>query len=101
VHAGGLAARSLRAAAPYRLVLANILLPPLKRMAAAMTRLVAPRGHVILSGLLDSQAAAAIAVYRAQGLTLVMRRSLQGWTTLVLRRGSRKRQRPGRYRPRR
>ena len=71
VHAGGLAARSLRAAAPYRLVLANILLPPLKRMAAAMTRLVAPGGHVILSGLLDSQAAAAIAAYRAQGLALV------------------------------
>ena len=72
----GLRARSLRAAAPYRLVLANILLPPLKRMAAAMTRLVAPDGHVILSGLLDSQAAAALAAYRAQGLALVARRSL-------------------------
>jgi ribosomal protein L11 methyltransferase len=101
VHAGGLAARRLRACAPYRLVLANILLPPLKRMAAAMTRLVAPNGHVILSGLLDSQAAAAIAAYRAQGLALVRRRSLAGWTTLVLVHRSRKRQRPGRYRPRR
>ena len=101
VHAGSLGSGRLRLAAPYRLVLANILLPPLKQMAAAMTRLLAPDGRVILSGLLDAQATAAIAAYRAQGLALMMRRSLEGWTTLVLVRRSRKRQRLGRYRPRR
>ena len=101
VHAAGLGARSLRAAAPYRLVLANILLPPLKRLAAAIARLLAPNGHVVLSGLLDAQASAAIAAYRAQGLVLKMRYSLEGWTTLVLLRRPPKRQRLGRYRPRR
>jgi ribosomal protein L11 methyltransferase len=98
VHAAGLGARAVRTGAPYRLILANILLPPLKRMAAPMARLVAPGGDVILSGLLDSHAAAAISAYRAQGLVLVERRSLEGWTTLVL---SRRSHRPGRCRPKR
>jgi ribosomal protein L11 methyltransferase len=88
VHADGLADRRIGAGARYDLVFANILLPPLRRMAAAIADVVAPGGHVILSGLLDSQAAAALASYRAQDLALEKRLSLEGWTTLVLRRGS-------------
>jgi ribosomal protein L11 methyltransferase len=86
VHAGGLAARRLRARGPYDLVLANILLPPLKRLAAPIARVLAPGARVILSGLLAAQAPAAIAAYRAQGLTLVARIPLDEWITLVLRR---------------
>lgn len=88
VHADGLGDRRLTAGAPYGIVLANILLPPLRRMAAPMARLVAPGGHVVLSGLLDEQAAAALAAYRAQGLRLRWRLSLEGWATLVLTRPS-------------
>lgn len=95
VRAAGLSAGRLRAGGPYQLVLANILLPPLKRMAAAMARLVAPGGHVILSGLLDQHAAAALAAYRAQELALVARSSLEGWTTLILWRPSHNRPHPG------
>jgi ribosomal protein L11 methyltransferase len=51
-------------------------------------RLTAPGARVILSGLLASQANAAIAAYR--GLALERRIDLDGWTTLVLVR----RQRP-------
>ena len=102
VVAAGLGAGRISAGTSYRLVFANILLPPLQRMAAPMTRLVAPGGHVILSGLLESQAAAAIAAYRAQGLALQARLSLEGWTTLVLARGrAGQKRRPGRSRPRR
>jgi ribosomal protein L11 methyltransferase len=57
-------------------------------MAAPMARLVAPAGHVILSGVLDTQAAAILAAYRLQGLRLRRRISLDGWTTLVLARGT-------------
>jgi ribosomal protein L11 methyltransferase len=86
VHAGGLAARTLRARAPFDLVLANILLPPLRRLAAPIARVLAPGGHVILSGLLATQAAAAIAAYRLQGLQLSASIPLDEWITLVLAR---------------
>ena len=86
VHARGLAARRLTERGPYDLVLANILLAPLERLAAPMARVLAPGARVILSGLLATQAPAAIAAYRAQGLALVARIPLDEWVTLVLRR---------------
>jgi ribosomal protein L11 methyltransferase len=75
----------LRTRAPFDLVFANILLAPLKRMAAPMRRLIGPGGCVVLSGLLTGQANAALAAYRAQGLVLARRIHLNGWVTLVLR----------------
>jgi ribosomal protein L11 methyltransferase len=82
--ADGVAGRRMRARAPFDLVFANILLGPLQRFAAPLTRLTAPGARVILSGLLPSQANAAIAAYR--GLSLERRIELDGWTTLVLAR---------------
>jgi ribosomal protein L11 methyltransferase len=90
IHAAGLAARRFRERAPYDLVFANILLEPLERLATPMARLVAPRGHLVLSGLLLSQAAPALARYRARGLVPVGRIRLEGWMTLVLRRPGRR-----------
>jgi ribosomal protein L11 methyltransferase len=87
VHAPGVGAHDIWAQGPFDLVLANILLGPLKLLAAPIARLTAPGGHVVLSGLLDSHAPAALAAYRAQDLRLERRLSLDGWTTLVLRRG--------------
>jgi ribosomal protein L11 methyltransferase len=87
IKADGVTAPKLRERAPYDLVLANILLRPLQRLAAPLTRLTAPGGRVVLSGLLASQANAAIAVYR--GLALERRIDLDGWTTLVLVRHTR------------
>jgi ribosomal protein L11 methyltransferase len=85
IHAGGLNARKFRARAPFDIVFANILLGPLQRMAPPMAGLLAPRGRVVLSGLLASHAPAALAAYRAQGLVLERRIVLEGWVTLVLR----------------
>ncbi len=84
VHAGGLAARHLRERGPFDLVLANILLAPLRGLAAPIARALAPGGHVILSGLLASQAGAAIAAYRMSGFALEGRISLDEWVTLLL-----------------
>jgi len=89
IKADGVAARKIRERAPYDLVLANILLHPLQRLAAPLTRLMAPGGRVVLSGLLASQANAAMSAYR--GFALERRIDLDGWTTLVLVR----RKRPG------
>src|SRR5581483_5073211 len=69
-HAAGIGARAFRGRAPFDLVLANILLPPLRRLAAPLRPLLAPGAQVVLSGLLPAQANAALAAYRAHGLVL-------------------------------
>jgi ribosomal protein L11 methyltransferase len=72
---------------PFDLILANILLGPLTRMAPQLARRLAPGGAIVLSGLLPNQASAAISAYRAQGLALERRTILENWATLVMRRG--------------
>jgi ribosomal protein L11 methyltransferase len=47
---------------------------------------LAPGGRIVLSGILNAQANAALAAYRP--LMLERRIALDGWTTLVLRRGT-------------
>jgi len=89
IHASGLAARRLRAGGRYDLVLANILLGPLKRIAVPMAPLLGPHARVVLSGLLPSQANAALAAYRCAGLALERVIRLEGWITLMLRRRGR------------
>ncbi|MBV9429316.1 MAG: 50S ribosomal protein L11 methyltransferase [Bradyrhizobiaceae bacterium] len=86
IRADGVRDRRFRSRAPYDLIVANILLQPLKRFAAPLKRLAAPRGFVVLSGLLPPQANAALAAYRVQGLALEYRILLDGWATLVLTR---------------
>lgn len=81
----GLGARQFAERGPFDLVLANILLNPLQRLATPMARLVTPEARIVLSGLLTPQASAALAAYRQQGLTLERRVVLDGWSTLVLR----------------
>jgi ribosomal protein L11 methyltransferase len=84
VHAAGLNAPQVMARAPFDLVLVNILLRPLQRLAAPIARSLMPRARVVLSGLLASQGEAALSAYRSQGLTLERRIVLDEWVTLVL-----------------
>lgn len=86
-HATGTKAQIISAQAPYDLVFANILMAPLIRLAVPLSRLVAPHGRLVLSGLLPAHAKAILGIYGAQGLTLVRRIPLEGWMTLVLKRG--------------
>ncbi|HOZ26566.1 MAG TPA: 50S ribosomal protein L11 methyltransferase [Hyphomonadaceae bacterium] len=83
MHARGTGHRMIRAHAPYDLVLANILARPLVSLAPEIARMVARGGRVILSGLLTHQEPQVRAAYAGQGLTLVNRRRLNGWSTLV------------------
>src|SRR5690348_1428508 len=53
--ASGIAAAEIRAGAPFALIFANILLAPLQRLAAPVSAILAPRGRLILSGLLNAQ----------------------------------------------
>ena len=83
VVADGLAHRDLVARAPYDLVIANILAQPLIDMAAMIAASVAPRGTLILAGLLDTQAAAVARAYKRQGMRLVSQGPGE-WPVLVM-----------------
>jgi ribosomal protein L11 methyltransferase len=79
--------RSRFRAIRYDLIFANILEQPLRRMSAPLSALLAPGGRLILSGLLLAHAPGVVAAYRRQGLRLQSRTILDGWVTLVMRRG--------------
>jgi ribosomal protein L11 methyltransferase len=87
IHAPGASARAITQCAPFDLIFANILLGPLTRLAVPIRRLAARNARVVLSGLLPSHANAALAHYTAQGFRLERRIPLDGWMTLVLKRG--------------
>lgn len=88
VVAAGFDAPALRDAAPFDLVLANILKGPLIALSSDMARSVSPDGYVILSGILNEQAAEVVAVYTQNGFNLVTQESIVDWTTLTLRRAA-------------
>jgi ribosomal protein L11 methyltransferase len=83
VVADGMAAPQLLARAPFDLVIANILAGPLIDLAPAVASALAPRAHLILAGLLDTQADAVAAAYVAHGLT-ERSRGPGEWPVLVL-----------------
>jgi len=84
VEAEGLDHPVLRDAAPFDLVFANILKGPLLALAPGITESLAPGGKVILSGLLNDQAAEVIAVYSRLGNSLDHRTEIGDWSTLTL-----------------
>ena len=85
IRATGFAAPQFADAAPFDLVLANILANPLRQLAAPMARHLAPGALVILSGLLTPQATGVIAAYRARGLVPLRHLRIEGWSSLLLR----------------
>lgn len=70
--------------APFQVVTANILARPLCRFAPALGASLAPGGVAILSGLLETQERMVMAAHQRQGLRLIRRYRINGWTTLVL-----------------
>ncbi|WP_181702514.1 50S ribosomal protein L11 methyltransferase [Chthonobacter albigriseus] len=84
VVAPGLAHPALRGRA-YDLVVANILAAPLRELAPGIRANTAPGAILILSGILNEQAAAVLAAYRAQDFVRVATIRKDVWSTLVLR----------------
>ena len=76
----------IRNQAPFDLIMANILQRPLMVLSTSIAQNLVPGGTVVLSGLLDSQTASIISTYRSQGLHLKQRFSIDGWTTLIMKR---------------
>lgn len=82
----GLGHPALRRAAPYDLVIANILARPLILLAKQLRAAIRPGGAVILSGILSREANGVLGAYRAAGFSVSSKTSIAGWTTLVLHR---------------
>lgn len=76
----------LTSRAPYDLLVANILARPLIAMAPDFARAVAPRGSVLLAGLLTEQEAAVRRAFRLRGFGLARRLVRGDWSILWLRR---------------
>jgi ribosomal protein L11 methyltransferase len=85
VEAAGFEHPELASAAPFDLIFANILKGPLIDLAPSMSAASAPGGYVILSGLLNEQAAEVIAVYVQNGYNLIQHDEIVEWSTLTLR----------------
>lgn len=86
LHRAGLTARDFALAAPYDLVLANILPGPLAGLSGDIGRLAAPGADLILAGLRLGEAARLVSVYATHGFRLVRRVSAKEWMALHLRR---------------
>ncbi|PPB80598.1 [LSU ribosomal protein L11P]-lysine N-methyltransferase [Albidovulum inexpectatum] len=86
VEAAGFDHPDLLARAPFDLIFANILKGPLIDLAPEMHRHTAPGGHVILSGILISQADEVVSTYRKHGFDLVDRNDLGDWSALIMNR---------------
>jgi len=71
----------------YDLIFANILARPLRLLAPDIAGAAAPGAELVLSGLLARDVGGVLDAYRAQGFFLFERRDIDGWATLVLRRG--------------
>ncbi|WP_374654629.1 50S ribosomal protein L11 methyltransferase [Phenylobacterium sp.] len=86
VHASGLGHRLVSQAAPYDLVFANILAPPLVALSQDIRKALKPGGFAILSGLLRTQERRVLAAYLSKGFRLHRRLHRDAWATLVLKR---------------
>ncbi|RIV87223.1 50S ribosomal protein L11 methyltransferase [Aurantiacibacter xanthus] len=75
----------LHARAPYDLLIANILAAPLIELAPDFAAALAPRGSVLLAGLLATQESTVRRAYRRHGLRLHKRIQRGDWSILWLR----------------
>ena len=83
IEAAGFDHDDVTAAAPFDLVLANILKGPLIALAGDMATHIRAGGMAILSGLLNTQADDVIAAYSGR-FQVANRDEIAEWTTLVL-----------------
>lgn len=81
--ADGLTDARVTRAAPFDLVLANILPDPLCHMAGSLVPLMAPGAFLVVAGLRIGEQSRLEHAYRARGLRLVSRRSIKEWASLT------------------
>lgn len=85
VQADGLHNAQISKGAPYDFIVANILAGPLVSLAPAMGRIAGRNAYIVLSGILNRQAARVISAYADHDLVLERRIIRNEWSTLLLR----------------
>lgn len=83
--ADGTDAELVQRRAPYDMIIANILAGPLIALAPQIAAIAMPGTHLILAGLLETQAEKVASAYRAQGFRVSGRETRGHWTILRLR----------------
>jgi ribosomal protein L11 methyltransferase len=84
VAADGMDDPRIQAAAPFDLIIANILAGPLIALAPDLSATLAQNGTIILAGLLASQAEDVLAAYASTGMRLTARIDSGDWSILTL-----------------
>lgn len=97
--AAGLHHAVIRQSAPYDVIFANILARPLAALAQGLCGLLAPGGHLVLSGLTRDQVRWIKACYTARGLVHARTIFRGNWVALVMKRTGIKAKRPGYGKP--
>ena len=69
----------------FDLILVNILAPVIRGMAPALAARLGPGGHLIASGLIESQEEDVTRALQAQGLKVIARSREEDWVALVAR----------------
>ena len=87
IVADGALDAAITAAAPYDLVIANILAGPLVSMAPELAAIAAPDAAIVLAGLLETQRAEVVAAFEACGARLEAVDRRGDWTILRLTAG--------------
>jgi ribosomal protein L11 methyltransferase len=96
VRSHGFGAAAVRRAAPFDLIVANILAGPLCRLARGFGRNLAPGGVAVLSGLMNDQEPQVIAAQERHGLRLRRRWRSDDWSVLEFRKSAQQKRRPPR-----
>ena len=84
VAADGMDAPAIQAAAPFDLIVANILAGPLIALAPDLVATLAQNGTIVLAGLLATQAADVLAAYASNGMQPAARIDSGDWSILTL-----------------
>jgi len=79
---------AITAAAPYDLIIANVLAGPLVSMAPELAAIATPGATIVLAGLLETQRAQVVDAYAACGCTLLEADRRGDWTILKLEAGA-------------
>ncbi|WDR03824.1 50S ribosomal protein L11 methyltransferase [Devosia algicola] len=84
LEATGLDHQTITQNRPYDMIVANILAGPLVQLAPAMGQVADHGATIILSGILQHQAARVISAYARQGVVLRHKIIKKEWATLIL-----------------
>lgn len=75
---------AITAAAPFNLIIANVLAGPLVSMAPELAAIAAPNATIVLAGLLETQRKTVVDAYAACGCKMVAADQRGDWTILKL-----------------